>query len=144
MNIFKGHLLEWLICNSSASPIMAVFWWKTQKSNSYSVHKAGYLSWSLVYIGILKEALMSVKECLSRMIDKFGINWGQTEKAKACFFFVLLYRLPPEGMVQILRVGLPTLNDPIKKILFLVCPAACVLVNSRCRQVKTKISHHTH
>lgn len=63
MHTYKENLLEWLTDYGPASPTMAVYQWKVQESSSCSVHKAGCLGWSAVYVRTLeKYVLMPVKE----------------------------------------------------------------------------------
>lgn len=68
----KGIFLEQFTGCGPASPTIAVYQWRVWEPSGCSVHVAGSLSWSLVYIGILKWTLMPVKE--------WTCQWEQTGK----------------------------------------------------------------
>ena len=62
---------------------------------------------------------------------------GKEAQSKGSLFHVLLCGLPLKTKLSF-RVGLPTSSKPMDKNLSLVCPAAWVLVDSRCCQVDTQ------
>lgn len=62
---------------------------------------------------------------------------GKEAQSKGSLFHLLLCGLPLKTKLSF-RVGLPTSSKPMDKNPSLVCPAAWVLVDSRCCQVDTQ------
>ena len=78
-------IYKWFKGCGPATPIMAVYQQEIQQYSSCSVHKAGCLSWSLLYSRIPKnQALIPVKEWTCRP------DRGQADKEQN-FFFCVLY-----------------------------------------------------